>query len=452
MTASPLDRRTLILASAATASALAVTRASGQSAGAGQSAAAAAPAAKKLDPIKIGLLGCGGRGTGAVVNAFDADSGVVLTAMGDCLRDRLDSSHAELVKERADRVKVDADHMFVGFDALEKILATDIDVVFLTTPPHFRPKQIEAALAANKHVFAEKPMGVDAPGVRSIMASSKVAKEKNLSLMSGFCWRSSSPERAIYKKINEGAIGAIRTVYATYNGGPNGFVARKSGMSDMEWQIRNWYHVLWLGGDHIVEQACHSVDKINWAMNNEPPLKCWAVGGRAQRTPKDPGNIFDHFSVTYEYKQNRRAFLMARQWEACATDNTDWVYGEKGIARINGWGPEHWIQGDAGTWKYEGETPDMYTREHEEFFAGIRSGKVRNDGDWMAQSTLMAIMGRMAAYSGDAVTWEQALASTERHGPTEYAMGPLPLSPVPVPGPAHAAGAPVEAAGGARDR
>jgi predicted dehydrogenase len=454
MTASPLDRRTLILASAASAaSVLAASRASGGSAAdTATRADGGGTSAKKLDPIRVGLLGCGGRGTGAVVNAFDADSGVVLTAMGDCLRDRLDKSHADLVKERADRVQVDPDHMFVGFDALEKILATDIDVIFLATPPHFRPKQIEASLAAGKHVFAEKPMGVDAPGVRSIMASGAVAKQKNLSLMSGFCWRSSSPERAIYAKINAGAIGAIRTVYATYNGGPNGFVARKSGMSDMEWQIRNWYHYLWLGGDHIVEQAVHSVDKINWAMNNEPPSRCWAVGGRAQRTSADPGNIFDHFSVTYEYKQNRRAFLMARQWDACPNDNTDWVYGEKGIARINGWGPEHWIQGESGTWKYEGETPDMYTREHEEFFAGIRGGKLRNDSDWMTQSTLMAIMGRMAAYTGEAVTWEQALASTERHGPTEYAMGPVPVTPVPVPGPARGAATAVDAAQGGRDR
>ena len=427
MSTPPVDRRTLMQASAAVAAgAWMVSSARAQE-------TPSKDAAKKLDPIRVGLVGCGGRGTGAAMNALDADSGVVITAMGDCLADRLSSSLTALKTDYGDRVRVDPANQFVGFDATEKVLASGIDVVLLATPPHWRPAQIAASVAAGKHVFAEKPMGVDAPGVRSITESCKVAREKKLSVMSGFCWRSSLPERAIYQKIHEGAIGAIRTVYATYNGSPNAFVDRKPSMSDTEWQIRNWYHYLWLGGDHIVEQACHSVDKINWAMNNEAPLKCWAVGGRAQRSDTHPGNIFDHFSVTYEYSGNRRAFLLARQWENCPNDNTDWVYGEKGIARINGWGPEHWIQGETN-WRYQGETPDMYLHEHQEFFAGIRSGKHRFDADWMTQSTLMAIMGRMAAYTGQAITWEQVLASTERHGPTEYAMGPLTTSAVPRPG------------------
>jgi myo-inositol 2-dehydrogenase / D-chiro-inositol 1-dehydrogenase len=421
MTRPNFDRRTLIKASAATAASAMVL------------SNLHASSAKRLDPIKVGLVGCGGRGTGAAQNALDADAGVVITAMGDCLKDRFDSSYDELKKSHGDRIQVSKDHQFIGFDAIDKVLAADIDVILLATPPHWRPMQIAKSIAAGKHTFAEKPMGVDAPGVRSIMESSKLAKQKKLSLMSGFCWRSSLPERAIYERIHDGAIGAIRTVYATYNGSPNAFVDRKPAMSDMEWQIRNWYHYLWLGGDHIVEQACHSVDKLNWAMNNEVPLRCWAIGGRQQRSNEHPGNIYDHFSVTYEYKDNRRAFLMARQWEGCANDNTDWVYGEKGIARINGWGPEHWIKGEKD-WRYEGETKDMYTHEHEEFFAGIRSGKPRFDGDWMSQSTLMAIMGRMAAYTGKMVSWEEALNSQERYGPTEYAMGPVETTPVPRPG------------------
>jgi predicted dehydrogenase len=436
----PLDRRTMILASAA--SALAVANARGQE----PSPSASDKPAAKLEPIRVGLLGCGGRGTGAAINAIDADAGVVITAMGDCLADKLAWSHGALVKERPGRIDVPEDRRFVGFDALDKMLATDIDVILLCTPPHWRPEQIKASLAAGKHVFAEKPMAVDAVGVRSVIASSKLASTKGLSLVSGFCWRSSLPEREIYRRINAGEIGAIRAVYATYNGAPNSFFARKPAMSDMEWQIKNWFHFLWLGGDHIVEQACHSVDKINWAMDNEPPLRCWAVGGRAQRGDKQPGNIFDHFAVTYEYKGNRRAFLQARQWDGCPNDNTDWVYGEKGIARINGWGPEHWIQRESGTWRYEGESTDMYTHEHVELFAGIRAKNPRNDGAWMSQSTLMAIMGRMAAYTGEAVTWEQALASTERLGPTTYAMGPVATTPVPRPGPAHATATAVEAA------
>jgi predicted dehydrogenase len=425
MTQSPLDRRSVLKVSAATAAGAVIV----------PSLLAQSPS-KKLDPLKVGLVGCGGRGTGAAVNALEADSGVVITALGDCLADRLASCHKHLSESFADRVKVDADKRFVGFDAIDRVLATDIDVVLLATPPHWRPAQVAAAVAAGKHVFAEKPMAVDAPGVRSMIESCKLAREKKLSIVSGFCWRSSKPERAIYQRIQDGAIGAIRTVYAIYNGSPNGFVDKKAGASEMEHQVRNWYHYLWLGGDHIVEQACHSVDKINWVMNNEPPLRCWAVGGRAQRSDAHPGNIFDHFSVTYEYSGDRRAYLMARQWENCPTDNTDWVYGEKGIARINGWAPEHWIKGET-TWKHE--TPpegngDMYLHEHEEFFAGIRSGKHRDDSEWMNNSTLMSIMGRMAAYSGQAVTWQQALASVERHGPASYAFGDVPTTPVPRPG------------------
>lgn len=424
MTLPPPDRRTILKASAATAAGALVL---------GRTLAAQGG---KPAPIRVGLVGCGGRGTGAAANALDADAGVVITALGDCLADRLELSHRTLVEEHGERVQVPTERRFVGFDALERVLATDIDVVLLATPPHWRPMQVKAAVAAKKHVFAEKPMAVDAPGVREIVEACKIARENKLSVVSGFCWRSSKPERAIYEKIHDGAIGAIRGVYATYNATPLTPVERQSGWSDMEYQIRNWYHFLWLGGDHLVEQACHSVDKINWAMKNEPPLRCWAVGGRAQRSDREPGNIFDHFSLTYEYSGDRRAYLMARQWENCPWENTDWVYGEKGIARINGWGPEHWIRGE-NTWKYDGPKDDvgaMYVHELEELFAGIRSGKPRDDSDWMNQSTLMAIMGRMAAYTGQAITWEQALASVERLGPATYAMGDVAVTPVPRPG------------------
>jgi predicted dehydrogenase len=298
----------------------------------------------------------------------------------------------------------------------------------------FRPAQIAAAVDTGVHIFAEKPFAVDAPGVRSVIESAKKAREKKLSLMSGFCWRSSLPERAIYQRIHDGGIGDVRTVYATYNGSPNAFVDRTAEMSDVEWQIRNWYHYLWLGGDHIVEQACHSVDKINWAMNNEPPAVCWAVGGRAQRSDKHPGNIYDHFGDTYEWEDGRRAFLQARQWENCPGDNTDYVYGAKGIAYINGWGPHHAIEGET-PWLYEGPTTNMYVEEHKDFFAGIRGqGPQRFDADWAVNSTLMAIMGRMAAYTGQAITWEQALHSTEDLLPANLALGPFTTTPVPRPG------------------
>lgn len=428
MTSSPLDRRTFVKASAVTAAGAWLASTSRAQSGA---------SGTKLDPIKVGIVGCGGRGTGAIADALTADAGVELVAAGDCLADRVESCLKYFAQDKVlgPRVKVDKEHTFVGFDALEKVLATDIDVILLCTPPHWRPAQIQASLAAGKHVFAEKPFAVDAPGVRSVMESAKLAKEKGKSLVSGFCWRSSGPERETYQRIHDGAIGAIRTVYATYNAGPNAFIARTPAMSDIEWQIRNWYHYLWLGGDHIVEQACHSVDKINWAFQNEPPAKCTAVGGRAQRSKEHPGNIYDHFGVTYEWADGRRAFLQTRQWENCTNDNSDWVYGEKGVAFINGWTPYHEIKGET-PWIHDGEpsSPNMYVQEHVELFRGIREGKPRFDAEWAANSTLMAIMGRMAAYTGQEVTWKMALESQEKHGPASYTMGEYAVSDVPRPG------------------
>ncbi|MBL8863919.1 MAG: Gfo/Idh/MocA family oxidoreductase, partial [Planctomycetes bacterium] len=408
----PLDRRAFVAASAATAaSAFLGARAGAQD--------AAQPAAPSLSKLRVGLVGCGGRGTGAAGDALRADPGVELVAIGDILAGRVDAACQHLAEKHGARGDVPQAARFVGFDALEKVLGVGLDAVLLATPPVFRPAQIAAAVEAGVHIFAEKPLAVDSPGVRSVIASAQRARAKKLAFVSGFCWRSSLPERAIYERIHAGAIGKVRTVYATYNGSPNAFVERKPGMSDMEFQVRNWFHVLWLGGDHIVEQACHSVDKLNWAMNNEPPAVCWAVGGRAQRSDKHPGNIFDHFGVTYEWEDGRRAFLQARQWENCPTDNTDYVYGEQGIAFINGWGPHHAIEGQ-NAWVYEGPTTNMYVEEHKDFFAGIRSGKLRDDADWAANSTLMSIMGRMAAYTGQAITWEQALNSTEKLGPATY--------------------------------
>jgi myo-inositol 2-dehydrogenase / D-chiro-inositol 1-dehydrogenase len=425
------DRRSFVKASAAGAAASwLASRASAQGTPVPQ---------LKLEPLRIGLLGCGGRGTGAVVDALTADAGTVLVAVGDILQDRIDACLKNLgdpesiAPELMPRVQVPPDKRFVGFDALEKLLASGVDVVLLATPPHFRPAQIEACVAAGKHIFAEKPVAVDVPGARRVIAAAREAKAKNLALVSGFCWRSNPPERATYKRIHEGGIGQLRVAYATYNSGPNAFTPKTPGMSEMEWQVRNWYHHLWLGGDHIVEQAVHSVDKLNWAFNDQPPVKCWAIGGRQQRTSEHPGNIFDHFGVTFEYKDGARAFLMARQWENCATDNSDYLLGEKGVCRIEGWTPRHVIEGEK-PWKYEGRQANMYVEEHIELFQGIRSGKPRHDGDWMTTSTLMAIMGRMAAYTGLEITWEMLLKSQERLGPETYALGDVAMSAVPVPG------------------
>lgn len=365
-------------------------------------------------PLKVGLIGCGGRGTGAASQALRADPNVVLTAMGDAFEDQLQRSLQALQKEIGEKVKVTPDHCYVGLDAYQKVINSGVDVVLLASPPGFRPVHLKAAVDAGKHIFCEKPMATDSPGVRSVMESVKAAKEKKLALVAGFCWRYEGARREFYQKIHGGAIGDIRAIYATYYAGrvkpmpPES--ERPSGMGDLEWQMRNWYNFVWLSGDGYVEQACHSVDKVAWAMKDQPPLKAVAVGGR--QAPNNNGNIFDHMFVVYEYADDVRAFLGQRQVGNTYSDNSDYLMGSEGVAKIPGW-QAPFIKGKEN-WRYRGPKTDMYQQEHIELFASIRAGKPINDGDWMASSTLLGIMGRMAAYTGQEVTWEQAMNSQEK--------------------------------------
>ncbi len=394
-------------------------------------------AAEKTGTIRVGLIGCGGRGSGAASQALNADPDVALTAMGDAFEDQLQKSLQSLQKDHGDKVKVTPDKCFVGLDAYQKVIDSGVDVVLLATPPGFRPIHFKAAVDAGKHVFCEKPMSTDAPGVRSIMESVKVAKEKNLSIMPGFCWRRDTARREFYKRIHDGAIGDIRAIYATYYTGPvkpmPAADERKSGTTDLEWQLRNWYNFVWLSGDGYVEQCCHSVDKVAWGMKDQAPLKAVAVGGR--QTPNNQGNIFDHMFVVYEFPNDVRAFVGQRQIADCYSENSDYLMGSEGFAKIPGW-QAPFIKGKT-TWRYRESGPkvDMYQVEHNELFASIRSGKPINDGDWMAQSTLMGIMGRMAAYTGKEVTWEQAMSSEDKLVPDKFDWNmKLDIAPMAVPG------------------
>lgn len=399
-----------------------------------------AHAIAKSDPdvLKVGLIGCGGRGSGAAFNALRAENGtVVLTAVADLFPDRIESCLTNLKKElgpeQEARVQVDPEHRFTGFDSGEKLLRSGVDVVILATPPHFRPAHLRAAVEAGKHVFCEKPIAVDAPGVRSVLETVERARAKKLVLVSGFCWRSKYGHRATYAKIHEGAIGSLRAIYSTYLSSPNTTRKRESGWSDMEFHMRNWYNFVWLSGDHIVEQAVHSLDKMAWALRDAPPISVVALGGRQAREGDESGNAWDHFSATYEYKDGVQGFHVARQWPGAFNQNDDMVLGEKGVAIINGWDNDFRISGEK-PWRFEGEDNDMYQTEHDELFAAIRAGKERNDGVWMARSTMLAIMARMSAYTGEKLTWEQALASQETFGLERYELGKLVLAPVAVPG------------------
>jgi predicted dehydrogenase len=376
-------------------------------------------AKENTDTLRVGLIGCGGRGSGAASQALNADQNVVLTAMGDAFEDQLQKSLQGLQKQLPDKVKVTPEKCFVGLDAYQKVINSGVDVVLLATPPGFRPVHLKAAVDAGKHVFCEKPMATDAPGVRSVLESAKAAKDKNLSLVAGFCWRYEPGRREFYKRIHDGAIGDIRAIYATYYTGPVKPMPpasdRPAGMGDLEWQMRNWYNFTWLSGDGYLEQACHSVDKIAWGVKDLSPLKAVAVGGR--QTPNNQGSIFDHMFVVYEFPDEVRAFMGQRQVGNTYSDNSDYLMGAAGFGKIQGWSAP-FLKGKE-SWRYKGDKTDMYQNEHNELFASIRSGKPINDGQWMAHSTLMALMGRMAAYTGQEVTWEQAMNSQEKIVPDQ---------------------------------
>jgi predicted dehydrogenase len=405
-------------------------------AGATLAAQVAVPAvhAAGSDVLRVGLIGCGGRGTGAASQALNADPHVKLIALADVFQDRLQHCLDNLKKEDGIAAKIDVkeDHCFTGFDAYKQLLATEVDVVLLATPPHFRPAHLTAAINAGKHIFAEKPVAVDAPGVRAVMAACAEAKRKNLALVSGLCYRYENPKRELMKRIHDGAVGDIVALHCAYNTHGLWMKPRQEGWTDMEWQLRNWLYFTWLSGDHIVEQHIHSLDKMGWAMQDQPPERAYGLGGRQSRTDPEYGQIFDHHAVVFEYKNGIKLFSYCRQQDGCPEDVNDYVMGTKGTADVQ----RHRITG-AHAWRYvepaEGKD-DMYQNEHNALFASIRAGKPLYNGDYMTKSTLMAILGRMATYTGQFITWDKALNSQEDLSPAKYVLGPLPVAPVAQPG------------------
>ncbi|WP_316812457.1 Gfo/Idh/MocA family oxidoreductase [Pedobacter heparinus] len=365
--------------------------------------------------LKVGLIGCGGRGTGAAMQALNADPDVIITAMGDIFEDRLEGAYEALNTVDAKRVKVDKKRKFIGFDAYQKVIDSGVDVVLLATPPAFRPDQLTAAIAAGKHVFCEKPVAVDAPGIRKVLAAAKAAAEKNLSLVSGFCFRYDLPSRGVFSRVLNGDVGSIKTVSTFRNGAGNWSNPRQPEWTDLTYKLRNWHYQNWLSGDFIVEQAVHSLDMMSWAMGDQMPVKATATGGRQVRVEEIYGNIYDHFAVEFEYANGAKGFHFCRQQEGTSNRNTVDVLGTDGSAFVNV-GMQYEISGK-NTWKYDGPKKNMYQVQHNELFAGIRNGKPINDGEWMAKSTLLAIWGRMAAYSGQTISYEGALNSNVVLGP-----------------------------------
>jgi predicted dehydrogenase len=426
---SPLENRRDFLKSSSTAAALTF----------------AAPAllmrdrafAANTDTIRIGLVGCGGRGTGAAGNALEADKNLILVAMGDAFEDQLKQSHSSLDKQFPGRVQVEPSKRFVGLDAYQKVIDAGVDVVLLASPPGFRPTHLRYAVEKKKHIFCEKPMATDSAGIRHVMESVRMSKEAKLNIVAGYCWRYSLPRREFFKRINEGEIGEVLAMYGTYLTGPvkpmQAPAQRKDGVGDLEWQMRNWMNFTWLAGDGFVEQCIHTVDKMMWAFGDKPPAKVVANGGRVH--PNYEGNIFDHMTATYEWANGARGVIAQRQIANCYSDNSDYVLGGKGKG-WNGWSNAYFKNADGSNgWRYRGENPDMYVVEHQHLYKAIRAGEFHNDGDRMVNSTLAGIMGRLSAYTGQEVTWEQALNSKIQLVPDNMSWDmKLPIEPLPVPG------------------
>jgi predicted dehydrogenase len=383
------------------------------------------------DTLRVGLIGCGGRGTGAAAQALNADPDVKLVALGDAFMNKVEKCLTNLQDDKkiAGKMDVPPERRFAGFDAYQHVIAAS-DVVLLCTPPGFRPMHLQAAVEAGKHIFCEKPMAVDGPGVRSVIQTAEEARRKGVCLMSGFCFRYDPPKRETVRRVHDGAIGDILAIHCNYLTGPIWHVERKPGMSDTEWQMRNWYYFTWLSGDFIVEQHIHNLDKAAWVLKNTYPVAAVGLGGRQQRTDPMFGHIYDHFAVVFEYANGTKVFSYCRQMNRCPNDVSDHLIGTRGQCHLM----KHTIEGPH-KWQYRGEKPDMYQIEHNELFAAIRAGKTINDGGFMAYSTLMGILGRMAAYTGKRVTWEQALNSKENLMPPHLEMtASLPMPEVARPG------------------
>lgn len=390
-----------------------------------------AHAAGTRETVRIGLIGCGGRGTGAAQNALNANPQNELVGLCDMFEDRLSFCRKTLENKKKDQTKVTDDNCFIGFDGYKKLLETDIDVVLLCTPPYFRPVQLRAAIDAGKHVFCEKPVAVDAPGVRSVLETTELARKKKLSIVSGLCWRYDYLVRDIVGKIRDGYIGEIKTIQENYLTGLLWQRNRKDDWTEMHYQLRNWLYFHWLSGDHIVEQHIHSLDKALWLMGDTPPVSAYGCGGRQVRTDKRFGNVYDHFAVCYEWANGVKTFAYCRQQGRCFRETDDHVYGTNGNAKILG--NEIRIN-DRVVHKYNGERPNMYDVEHVALFDGIRNGKPINNGVYMSYSTLMAILGREVCYTGQKITWDQMLNSQNKLGPEKLEFGDIPVPEVAMPG------------------
>jgi predicted dehydrogenase len=381
-------------------------------------------------PLRAGLIGCGRRGIGAARNFLDADPAVKIVAMGDLFPEQIEAARKKMA-EWGERVALTDDTCFSGFDAAEKVLKCDVDLVLLCAPPGFRPGHLRAAVEAGKHVFMEKPAATCPAGIRSVIESGEMAAAKNLSIVAGTQRRHQPAYLDIIPRIHDGAIGDIVAASCCWVGdyGYYPAVIREDGWTDVEAQIRNWNYFTWLSGDHIVEQHVHNIDIMNWALQGHP-VSCFALGGRQQRTGSEFGHIYDHFAVEFEYPGGVRVQSLCRQNEDTFSRVGEHLVGTKGTSN-----PGKDIAGKE-LYRFKGEDADPYVKEHADLIASIRDGKPLNEARNVAESTMAAIMGRMSAYTGKQVTWKWAMEESKLDlmPKPDIAFGAMPVPDVAIPG------------------
>ncbi len=360
------------------------------------------------DLITIGLVGCGGRGTGAAVQALNTTSGPIkLVAMADVFPDKIQGAYRAVKGKHADKVDVPKDRQFSGFDGYQKVLDSGIDLVILATPPGFRPQHFEAAVKAGKHIFMEKPLATGPVGIKRILAANETAKKKNLAVAVGLQRHHETIYKDTIAKLQDGAIGRILLTRAYWNGGGVWVRARKPEQTELEYQMRNWYYFNWLCGDHIVEQHIHNLDVINW-LKDDHPVEANGQGGREVRKGKDNGQIFDHHFVEFTYADGTKCFSQCRHIRGCWNSVSEYAHGTEGAADISS-GKIYNTSGEI-VWRGKGRH-DGHQQEHHDLFAAIRRGERPNEAKYGAMSTMTSIFGRMATYSGQRIEWDKAIAA-----------------------------------------
>jgi myo-inositol 2-dehydrogenase / D-chiro-inositol 1-dehydrogenase len=359
------------------------------------------------DVIRVGLVGCGSRGPGAALNAMNVDEGVRLVAMSDIIKDRVIERRKTLKQQKPEQVMVDDDHCFSGLDGYKQVIAS-ADVLLVACAAKFHPVYLRAGIEAGKHVFVEKPHAIDPVGVRDVTAACELAREKRLCVQSGLHSRHDKGYQETIQRVHDGAIGEIVTIEENFLRGPYGIYKRQPGMSEMQYQFSNQYHFTWLSGDDVAQSLVHNVDRAGWAMKEQVPLKAHGMGGRSASFGEVYGNVFDHHGVVYEYQSGVRMYAFCRTQFGCYDEYSSLLFGTKGRCRLM----QCRIEGETN-WHYDKKHGDeeAHQAEHRPLFAAIRSGEPLNAGDYMARSTMVAVMGQLTCYSGREVTWDQMMKS-----------------------------------------